>query len=118
AVSDLVEHGAFFVQLEAPLVHVIKFCELARFHRAFGRWELPEDGPEQRGFAEAVPPADTDAMAVLECVTESAEQFRSTGFHAEISQFHRAIAELRRRWNAKFNVFLDHRPGLRGSFVV
>ena len=82
---DLVEHGAFLVQLEAALIHVIEFCERARFHRAFGGWELSQDDSEQGGFAEAVPPANTDALAVLEGVAETAEQCSSADVHAEIS---------------------------------
>ncbi len=65
AVGDLVQHGAFLVQLQPRLVHVIELRELAGFHRAFGRRKLADDDFQQRGFAEAVPPADADALAVF-----------------------------------------------------
>ena len=38
--------------------------------------------------------------------------------HAETGDFHRAIAELRRRRNAQFHVLLDHRAVLRRLVVV
>ena len=118
AVGDFVQHRVLLVQLEAALIHIIKLRELAGFHRAFGRRKLADDRLEQRGFAETVPPANADALAVLERVTEPAEQFLSADFHAEIAQLHGAIAKLRRRRNDEFNIFFNHRPGLRGGVVV
>ncbi len=87
-------------------------------HRAFGGRELADDDLEQRGFAQAVPPGDADAPAVLEREIEPAKQRAPAEVHAEVAQLDDAIAQLRRRRNAKLHVFLDHRPVLRGGFVV
>ena len=75
AVGDLVQHGAFLVQLQPALVHVIEFRELAGFHRAFGGRQLADDDFQQRGFAEAVPSANADALAVLKREIETGKQF-------------------------------------------
>ena len=74
AVGDLVQHRAFLVQLQPALVHVIEFRELAGLHRAFRRRELADDDFQQRGFAQAVPPADADALAVFKREIEAAKQ--------------------------------------------
>ena len=106
------------LQLQPPLVHVIELRELAGFHRAFRGCELADDDFQQRGFAEAVPPAYADALAVLKREIETGKQFLPGDFHAEIADFHRAIAELRRRRNDQLHVLLDHRAVLRRLVVI
>ena len=114
AVADFLQHRAFLAQLQPALVHVVELRELAGLHRAFGGRELADDDFEQRGFAEAVPPADADALAVLEREIEPAKQRAPAEVHAEIAQLDDAIAQLRRRRDAQLHVLLDHRPVLRG----
>ena len=63
-------------------------------------------------------PADADALAVLEREIEPAKQRAPAEVHAEVAQLDDAIAQLRRRRDAQLHVLLDHRPVLRGGFVV
>ncbi len=104
--------------MQSALVHIVEFRELAGLHRAFRGRELADDDLEQRGFAEPISPADADALAVLEREVESGKQSAPAEFHAEIAHLHGAIAELRRRRNAKFHVLLNDGPVLRRFVVV
>ena len=100
------------------MIHVVELCELADLHCAFRGRELADDGFQHRGLAETIPSTNADALTVLKSVVEPAEQFLSTQRHAEIAHLHRAIAQLRRRRDAKFHILLDCWPVLRRFVVV
>ena len=100
------------------MVNVIKFRERADFHRAFGRFEFTNNNFKQRGFAESIASNDADSLAVLEGKIESAKQSAPAEFHPDIAQLGDAIAELRRRRNAKFDFLFNDWTRLRGGVVV
>ena len=74
AVAHFLQRGAIFAQLQAVLIDVVELRELPDFDRAFGWFQLADDRPEQRRFAEAIAPGDADALAVLEGEIETAKQ--------------------------------------------
>ena len=118
AVGHFVQHGAFRAQLQAALIHIIELGELADFDGAFRGRQLADDGFEQGGFAQAIASAHADALAVFKREGEAGEQGAFAHAHAEVAQFHGAVAELGRRRNDQFDVFLNGRAVLRGDFVV
>src|SRR6185436_5664619 len=103
---------------QPALVHVIELRELADLHRALGGGQLSKDELDQRGLAHPVPPGDADTLAVLEHEIEFAKQGAPAKLHAEMAQLDDAIAQLRRRRDAKLRVVLNDRPVLRGRVVV
>ena len=70
-------------------------------------------------FPTPLRPVTTDALPILKREIESAKQQRAVAQRdAEIAQFHDAISQRWRRWDAQFYFLLDRRSFLRGSFVV